>query len=204
MRDGEIRHALLVRLTDEHAGDANTRIWPELSLCLGEARVDVGVVNGSLAGYEIKSASDRLTRLPSQRQVYERSLDFITMVTERRWADAVLEHIPEWWGLLVVRQSAGSAVTFDEVRAPARNIDLDPLALAQLLWRDEAAALVTARGICERTSRLTRWQLWDLLVEHMSIDDLSKTVREHLRARPDRGASGLPMQGGARSRLSAR
>lgn len=177
------------RLTDEHAGDARTRIWPEMSLSLGEARVDVGVVNGSLAGFEIKSARDRLTRLPSQRQVYERSLDYVTMVTEARWADVVVDHIPDWWGLLVAEPASGSTVVFDEVRPAARNGALDPLAVAQLLWRDEAAGVVTTRGICERTSRLTRWDLWDLLVEHLSIEELSAVVRDHLRARPAREAT---------------
>ena len=189
MRDGEIRGALMERLAEEHAGDARTRIWPEMSLSLGEARVDVGVVNGSLAGFEIKSARDRLTRLPSQRQVYERSLDYVTMVTEVRWADVVVEHIPPWWGLLVARPGGHSTVVFDEVRVPARNIAVDPLAVAQLLWRDEAAGVVKARGIREQTSRLTRWDLWDLLVEHLTVDELGAVVRDHLRARPAREAT---------------
>lgn len=191
------------RLAGEHAGDSRTRIWPEMSLSLGEARVDVGVVNGSLTGFEIKSARDRLTRLPSQRQVYERSLDYITMVTEARWADAVLEHIPDWWGLLIAQPGAAMAVEFEEVRPPVRNEGIDPLAVAQLLWRDEAADVVTALGLRERTSRLTRWDLWDLLVENLSIADLGAVVRDHLRARPARKGTALPIPGDATSRSTA-
>lgn len=204
MRDGEIRGALLERLAEEHAGDGRTRIWPEMSLSLGEARVDVGVVNGSLAGFEIKSARDRLTRLPSQRQVYERSLDYITMVTEARWADVVVEHIPRWWGLLIASSGAEGGVVFKEVRPALRNEGVEPLAVAQLLWRDEAAEVVTALGIRERTSRLTRWDLWDLLVESLPIDQLSAVVRDHLRARPAREATALPIPCGGTSRSTAR
>lgn len=187
MRDGEIRHALLDRLAADHAGNADTRVWPELSLCLGEARVDVGVVNGSLSGFEIKSASDRLTRLPRQREVYAKCLDFVTIVVEERWNEAVDAHIPDWWGVMVATESAGSAI-LHERRSPTANQELDPLAVAQLLWRDEAAAVAAARGLRAPTRRPTRWDLWDLLAEHVPLDELRRTVRDHLRARPGREA----------------
>ncbi|WP_374204847.1 sce7726 family protein [Actinotalea sp. C106] len=203
MRDGEIRHALLQQLAADHAHDPDTRVWPELSLCLGEARVDVGVVNGALSGFEIKSARDRLTRLPRQREVYERCLDYVTIVIEERWSQTLASHVPEWWGVIVARES-GSHATLEDVRPARRNSSVDPLALAQLLWRDEAAAVVQNRGIRERTSRLTRWDLWDLLVEHLTLEELSCTVRDHLRARPAREASALPMPDGAMSRSTAR
>lgn len=185
MRDGEIRHALLEGLAAAHADDPNTRVWPEFSLCLGEARVDVGVVNGALAGFEIKSARDRLTRLPRQREVYVRCLDYITIVAEPRWADGIEDHVPDWWGVTVATSVAGRVV-LEEHRPALRNEDVDPLSVAQLLWRDEAAAIVESRGIRTSTSRLTRWDLWDLLVENISLGELGQLVRDHLRARPAR------------------
>lgn len=202
MRDGEIRHALLGQLAAEHADDPTTRIWPELSLCLGEARVDIGVVNGALSGYEIKSASDRLTRLPSQQEVYGRSLDYVTLVTEERWSEAAVSHVPEWWGLVVARETDG-VVMLDEWRVARKNTNVDALSLAQMLWRDEAAAVVVDRGIRERTARLTRWHLWDLLVAHLPIDELGQVVRDHLRARPAREVLEPPTRDGGMSRSSA-
>lgn len=188
MLDGEIRHALLERLAADHAGDPGTRVWPEMSLCLGEARVDVGVVNGALSGFEIKSARDRLDRLPRQRGVYERCLDFITIVVEERWSAKLDAHVPEWWGVIVASEENGVPVLTD-VRAAASNPSVEAFAVAQMLWRDEAAALVEARGIRSATSKLTRWELWDLLVEHLPLDELREAVRDHLRARPARATT---------------
>jgi hypothetical protein len=187
VRDGQIRYALLERLAADHAGDPDTRVWPEMALCLGEARVDVGVVNGALSGYEIKSASDRLTRLPHQRGVYERCLDFVTIVVEERWSSGLDAHIPDWWGVMVATEH-NDAARLEEVRAPRENRDIDPLAVAQLLWRDEAAAVAVELGLVNRTSRMTRWMLWDLLVERLPLGLLRSTVRDHLRARPVREA----------------
>src|SRR5262249_9341390 len=64
MRDGEIRAALHARLIVEHQGEPDTRFLDELSLC-GLVRVDVAVINGTLAGYELKSDLDTLRRLPA-------------------------------------------------------------------------------------------------------------------------------------------
>lgn len=187
MRDGQIRHALLERLAVDHAGDPDTRVWPEMALCLGEARVDVGVVNGALRGFEIKSARDRLTRLPRQREVYDRCLDFVTIVVEERWSSGLDAHVPDWWGVMVATEVDGCA-RIEDVRPPRENSDVEPLAVAQLLWRDEAAAIVTGLGLAARTSRMTRWMLWDLLAEHVPLAQLQRLVREHLRARPSREA----------------
>jgi hypothetical protein len=187
MRDGEIRHALLAQMAEKHGSDPATRVVSELSMCLGEGRVDVGVVNGVLSGFEIKSASDRLTRLPRQREVYERCLDFITIVTEEKWVASVADHVPDWWGIVVAAQDGGE-VTLQRQRPSERNDAVDPLSLAQFLWRDEAAAVLHARGV-PAPSRATRWDLWDLLVEHLPHDELALCVRDHLRARPARAAT---------------
>lgn len=185
VRDAQIRHALLDRLAAEHRGDASTRVWPEMSLCLGAARVDIGVVNGSLTGFEIKSAADRLTRLPRQLELYQRCLDYVTIVVEERWATGAAEVVPESWGIVIASETSGN-VALEVQRAAERNVAVDPLSIAQLLWRDEAAAVVKERGIASAVSRLTRWDLWDLLVEHLTIGELGQIVRDQLRARPAR------------------
>ena len=185
VRDGDIRYALIERLQLEHAYGADTRIWPEFSVCLGEARVDVGLVSGSLSGFEIKSAADNLARLPRQVAAYSRCLDFATLVVEDRWHRHASATVPDWWGVMIPTQ-VGSKISFKYARRPRRNPRVEPFAVAQLLWRDEAAAVVMDRGICDRTSRMTRWTLWDLLAEHLPLEVLSEIVRNHLRARPSR------------------
>ena len=45
----------------------NSRVVDELELLRGVVRVDVAVISDTLHGYEIKSASDNLIRLPNQQ-----------------------------------------------------------------------------------------------------------------------------------------
>src|SRR2546423_214083 len=99
MRDVEIRATLLATLRAEHPDPVTDRIVPEMALCLGACRVDVGVVNGALSGFEIKSPRDNLARLPSQVSYYSQVLDFATVVLCDRYIVRVMKDLPAWWGV---------------------------------------------------------------------------------------------------------
>ena len=178
MRDVDIRAALVDNLRDLYSGD---KIVNEMGLCLGATRVDVAVINGSLHGYEIKSDRDTLTRLPTQVALYNRVLDFSTVVCGPRYVTKIRDVVPEWWGITEVRAADG-IVTLRSRRKPRRNRSCDPLSVAQLLWRDEAAEALAARGEVVKR-RETRWQLWDRLAE-WALPDLQLCVRDRLKARP--------------------
>ena len=66
MRDSDIREVLLDSWQKKYFSDESTRVFEELGLCQGDARVDVAVVNGSIHGFEIKSERDSLDRLSNQ------------------------------------------------------------------------------------------------------------------------------------------
>lgn len=188
MRDGEIRSALVSKIRAEHPDPLDTRIWPEMSLVLGASRVDVGVVNGALSGYEIKSERDNLGRLPRQIEHYSKCLDYAWIVTGGRYHERVLGVVPDWWGVLVAEGSAEGHVNLCTIRPARENPQIDPFHVAQLLWRDEAQRALEERG-STGLSKLRRWDLWDLLVESLALDDLRRLVRDTLKARsgpPDR------------------
>lgn len=178
MRDVDIREALLAELRQRFRGD---KIVNEMSLCLGATRVDVAVINGSLHGYEIKSDRDTLNRLSAQIGLYDKVLDFSTIVCGPRYIGKIESMVPNWWGIIEVVGADGKP-TFAVRRERSRNPSCDALAVAQLLWRDEAAAAIVGRGGTVR-SRETRWNLWDRLSE-WPIDELQAYVRARLKARP--------------------
>lgn len=183
MRDSDIRGALLDRLSSEFQGD---RIRSEMGLCLGATRVDVAVINGSLHGYEIKSDRDTLARLPAQVEIYNRVLDYSTIVCGTKYLEKIKSIVPEWWGITEVT-GPDSNPTFVHHRDPCRNASVDPLSIAQLLWRDEAAELLECRG--EQVKRReTRWNLWDRLAA-LPLDELQSAVRAQLKARQQWTAS---------------
>ncbi len=69
---------MLPYLQAQHIDAPDTLILNELGISAHEARVDVAVLNGRFAGYEIKSDVDSLRRLASQSSVYDLVLDEMT------------------------------------------------------------------------------------------------------------------------------
>ena len=177
VRDLDIRLQLRAELAQRFAGDI---IRGELGLCLGQTRVDLAVVNGHLHGYEIKSERDTLTRLPMQIELYNRVLDFSTAVCSIRHLDRILEQVPDEWGVIAATSSFDQ-IKLTSIREPSLNTSPDPLAIAQLLWRDEAAWVLTSRGERVR-SRETRWNLWDRLAV-LPLWTLQDQVRLMLKER---------------------
>lgn len=183
MLDRDLRAALHARLISEHAGElSRTLVVDELGLC-GEVRVDVAVVNACLAGFELKSASDTLRRLPKQIEVYSRVLDFCTLVVAEKHLDKARTLVPEWWGVLVVRPSDGLAARLDTVAEPSRNRSIDPYSLAQLLWRDEALAVLEGLDEAYGCRSKTRKAIWQRVVEVCELDLLRLSVRSSLKSR---------------------
>lgn len=177
MRDVDIRSRLRDGLATKFAGDL---IRNEVGLCLGETRVDLAVVNGHIHGYEIKSDRDTLARLPSQIELYDRVLDYSTIVCGPRHLANVIDQVPERWGVIEASGAPG-AVKLHQRRRPKLNRELDPLSIAQLLWRDEAADVLVSVGQQVRR-RDTRWDLWDRLAL-LPLTKLQLHVRTALKAR---------------------
>lgn len=195
MRDADVRAALHLLLREEHAHELpTTRVRNEFGLC-GMVRVDVAVLNGHLAGYELKSASDTLARLPMQVSVYSRVLDRATLVVAERHLEAARRLLPDWWGIIVARGAAG-AVTLVHERMGLANPDIRPEALVQLLWRDELLAELHSRGIGQGRRSHARAQLAAALVAATTCAELGAVVRARLaqrdtsRAGPPRGRGG--------------
>jgi hypothetical protein len=183
MRDRDIRAALREHLEDTFRGDADTLIIDELGLCQGSVRVDLAVVNGALHGYEIKSERDTLRRLPGQREVYDLVLDTVTVVVGQHHASSIRALVPDWWGVVLAASMSDGGVALETVRENRTNQNVDPHALVQLLWRDEALALLSRHGFQKGMKSKPRQALWDRLVEILPPGELSREVRQQLKAR---------------------
>jgi hypothetical protein len=62
---------------------------------------------------------------------------------------------------------------------------VQPLAVAQLLWRAEALEVLRHRGLHRGLSSATRWRLWERLAEQLPLLELQVEVRSRLKARQD-------------------
>jgi hypothetical protein len=181
MRDSDIRAALVASLRASHAG-TDTLIRNEDGICAGRRRIDVAVVNGELAGYEIKSDVDTLSRLQGQADAYGQVLDRASVVVTQRHVDHALAVVPRWWGVWLA-ESRDDGVQLSELQPGGANESWDAYALCQLLWRDEALSELTARGLARGLSRKARHYIWLTLSESLVIDELRELVRQRLKER---------------------
>lgn len=185
--DADIRSALRSTLVDQHASNPDTVIIDEHGLCRGKARVDVMVVNNVLHGYEIKSDRDSLRRLGNQIDFYGKVLDRATLVVGKRNLRKALQMVPAWWSIIIVHTHAQN-VRFTVVRNGQENPRRDPRSLVELLWLDAAIALLEERGAARGVRGKPRRVVWDRICQQCSEDEISETVRNHLKAKVARQA----------------
>lgn len=182
MRDRDVRKSVWQWLEVDHAGDNDTLMLNELGILNGATRIDIAVINGQIEGYELKSERDTLERLPAQRDLYNKVLDRISLVVAENHRHAAEEIIPEWWGLAVATNSPGGVVVTRE-RLPEMNPGLDASALASLLWRDEALAVLERYGAARGVRSKPREALYERLAVALDIDIIQAEVRAALKAR---------------------
>lgn len=181
--EAALRHAVLGALRAELGKNANSLIIEELGLRHGSARIDIAVIGTSIHGVELKSNNDTLERLSDQATVYNAVLEGVTLVVGDCLLGPAIDVIPTWWGLKVAFHGHGGEVCLVDVRNAGRNPSLDKVALAELLWRDEALALLQDleedRGLRSKPRR----ELYEHLASILDLDRLLHLVTEAVRGR---------------------
>ncbi|MET3646149.1 sce7726 family protein [Phyllobacterium ifriqiyense] len=183
MRDIDVRKALRREVLKRHEGESDTLVLHELGLRHGVARVDVAVVNGSLHGYEIKSDADTLERLPSQIDTYSLVLDKATLVVGERHAEKAIAILPRWWGIKIASEGPRGGVSLREEARGRMNPSVNPIAVAELLWRPEVATILRELGFPEKELRKPRAHLYRSLADAIPVDELRDITRAVLKRR---------------------
>ena len=181
-RDCDIRLALDATLVQQHGEDPDTIIRHEVGICAGKRRIDMALINGEFAGYEIKSDMDTLTRLAGQAKAYGSVLDRAILVTTERHFDGALAMLPSWWGITVASIERGS-IFLQTFREAGLNDEYDAFSLAQLLWKEEALDELRRRGMGRGLSNKARHYVWTALADVVLVNDLRSIVRTRLKAR---------------------
>lgn len=182
-KDIDIRQSLHSVLHDIHKNEPDTLILDELALCQGEARIDVAVVNGAINGYEIKSESDTLERLPRQSDYYNKIFDSVTILTASKYVDGIIDIIPSWWGITRAEKEEDGMLHFFSIRSPGQNPDIDAYSLVQLLWREEVLNILKEKGLQKGVLSKPRNILWEVLSQNLPLEDIQYEVRRCLKGR---------------------
>ena len=192
--DRMIRETLISTLSAEANAAEHTVLIHELGLLGGAGRIDVArVTDSSLDGYEIKSDRDDWSQLGRQIRIYNQVLDRITLVTGSRLAPEARERIPHWWG---IRRWSGTSETNElaTLRKARANPEINARAIAELLWHEDATAILNDHGLLDGVRGRPRRILWDKLALHLSADRIRAAVRKALRNRRYPYASGRTRQ----------
>lgn len=183
MRDRDVRDGVWRWLEQVHAGDSDTLMLDELGILNGATRIDIAVINGEIAGFELKSERDTLERLPAQRDLYNSALDRVSLVVAENHRAAALEIIPDWWGVWIAQSSPSGVVTISQDREAKLNQTLDPETVCSFLWRDEALALLHRYNADRGVKSKPREALYRRLAEVLPLEIVMSEVRATLKTR---------------------
>jgi hypothetical protein len=178
--DIEIRAALHRKKLNHHRHAPNTIVVDELGLVHAKARIDVAVINGCVHGYEIKSAVDKLTRLPNQLEFYQLCLEKLTVVCAENHVAEVSKKIPKWCGLMSARKGRRGGIEFLTMRKATKNPNVEKAKLAHLLWRSEVIDLLTHLKAPKPLLRKSRVDMYDYVAKTMTLGEITAYVRQCL------------------------
>ena len=184
MLDKDVRQAVKDKILKAHINDPSTLVIDELGLDHGRNRVDIAVINDELHGYELKSDSDNLLRLPQQSMAYSSIMDKVTLVVGEKHAQEAINIIPDWWGVKIATMNHRGSVNIVTYRRNKKNKDIDPFELSKLIWKEEALALLAIKiKVDWRIRKLTRKDIYKLIVDTFSLNEIRDNTRAILKSR---------------------
>ena len=183
MNDALIRKRFHEQVLMPYHASPHALVIDELGLHHGSCRADIAVVNGRMIGYEIKGETDSLKRLSEQVRAYSAVFDRATVITTTKHRRHVVAKIPRWWGIIICHTASRRGVTFDVWREAKMNVRVKGVAVARLLWKSEAAAILGKLGEPPSFLRQPRAVLYERLAEILDLAQLQRRVRNCLRKR---------------------
>ncbi len=182
-KDIDIRNFLNSVILKKYKNDSNTKIINEFDICRGDVRIDVAVINGSINGYEIKSDSDTLQRLPKQIELYNKVFNNVTIISGKVYIDEIVNLVPEWWGVIEVVGGKNEIKDCIKIRKAGDNKFVDAYSVSQLLWKNEALELLAKYNLSKGLSNKTIKILWGKIADNIPLEKIQEFVRFKLKNR---------------------
>lgn len=181
IKDNDIRD-LLHKEFKSNKTSLNRICMDEVGLCQSQSIVDIAIITDTIHGIEIKSEADTLNRLAQQMDTYNKCLRYITIVTCENHLSKVLEIVPSFWGVKLVKYD-NNILQIETIREEKENINVDKYSFVQLLWKDETFNILKDMNLSKGMASKTRKILWDKLADNMDTLELETLVCNTLRNR---------------------
>ena len=165
--DKDIREPLFDFLEETYG---KTRILEEKRT--GNARADAVMITPKLLyGIEIKSDADTYARLGRQTKYYDWYYDRNIIVAGTSHAAHVEEHVPEWWGIIMVEPDENGEIDFYVLREADVNPRVKDKRKITILWRTELNRLLEKNGLPKYKEK-SKLFVQDKLIEKVPGDTL--------------------------------
>ncbi len=165
--DKDIRDPLFDFLEETYG---KTRILEEKKT--GNARADAVMITPKLLyGIEIKSDADTYARLGRQTKYYDWYYDRNILVAGTSHAAHVKEHVPEWWGIIMVEPDDNGEIDFYVLREADVNPRVKDKRKITILWRTELNRLLEKNGLPKYKEK-SKLFVQDKLIEKVPGDTL--------------------------------
>ena len=159
---------------------------------MGKSRADVVMVlDGALAGVEIKSDADSYVRLARQVKDYDRYYDYNYVAIGTTHAHHIEEHVPDHWGIITVEYAdapsanrspdRGAGLDFYLLRRAKRCPKRDMKRKLTILWREELAHILAANHLPKysgKSKAYIRTVLTDRVPEALLDEQISEELFE--------------------------
>lgn len=182
--DRAIRAFLIERIYQKYL-TSDTIVIEELDLCVGEARIDLALVNCTSLGIEIKSDRDTLIRLPKQIEVYSKVFDKVEVVSGPKLFNEIVSSVPDWWGVSMVTKTNRGNLKYRRWRNSRKNFNKDAFSNAQLLWKREILEFLNRKFSGEKFKNKSKEFLCNTLIELSPPKEVFTHVNSCLKSRKD-------------------
>lgn len=177
-KDADIRGPLISWLALKHPYDGSTGIVEELEIPRPSARIDVAVVNGEIAGFEIKSDADTLIRLKTQIPAFSLYFDKVSLVTTKKHLRDAQRTIPKWWGIIIFKKDNSFEIFRQSKKNKNKNLsaNLHSLSKTEIMW-------LLSLSNKHYKKNMRKIELVNLCLEIEDTKKLSENIRTALRNR---------------------
>lgn len=182
--DACIRAPLISWLLAQHPDDGSTELIQEFKMPRPSARIDMALVNGELAGFEIKSDADTLTRLQVQIPAFSRFFDRVSLVTTKKHLAGVRRRVPVWWGIILHLGGDDFRVARKSRRNPQVDVEslLHSLSVKEIIDLAHRGGLSTPKGKKDAlVTHVASTATYDVISHHARniIRQRVRTIRRH-------------------------
>ena len=155
-------------------------VHPHNDRAVSYTHLDVYKRQRQLIGLEIKSDADTYERLKRQIRDYNKYCDVNYVVVGKSHEKHVEEHIPSWWGIIVV-EAEGKEMVINEKKAASENPKMKRELQITLLWRPELQKILALNHLPaykQKSKKFVHQKLmekldWDRLKHQMCEEPVS-------------------------------